>query len=125
MQILKPLNIWLVVLALVACGTPDIKPIDPEAVNNSELLAFIKARHTTREEIVSRFGPPYSKYENGRIVTYMLYEPLGGDFKFWNKDQYGFKRSPDSSSRICTLVIVYDEQNIAVENSLVCSRLFE
>jgi hypothetical protein len=114
-------------LALISlgCTTPDIKPVNIDELQASPLLAFIENGRTSREEMISRFGMPYSEYEQGLIVTYLFYEPFSGDFELWRSiDPYGFRRSPDKNSRICTLVNVYGQQNLLVEHALVCSRTF-
>ena len=38
----------------------------------SERLPFIQDGRTSREEILDRMGEPANRYENGRILTYVL-----------------------------------------------------
>lgn len=97
----------LAVWYLVGCMTPI-----PGASPN--LLAFLNPGHTTRQEVVLKFGQPSGAFEQERILTYRLGEdPQQGYFLVTPKSLMPWSQVRHS------LVLVFDAQGVLEKQSLV------
>jgi len=56
----------------IGCAPPRLVPVaDPAWFAKSE-LGFIRAEETTREQILLKLGTPAARFEDDRILTYLI-----------------------------------------------------
>ena len=104
--LIKRLFSIVAVLAVVACSY--IAPVDQE--KSKSWLPFIIDGRTTKEEVVTRLETPISQYENGRVVTYILYEDSNGRLELY---------SLDNNPKVYNLVLVFGPTEILEKHSLL------
>lgn len=128
-----------IIIALHGCSTPETHMVDGQLVGSS--FPFIRDGKITRSEILDRLGQPASYFENGSIIIYWLFEDKHGLFEVVSKnpatitlqkhsilDILGGSGGSNKGRRIDTrsgyynLVLVFDNNNILTEHSLVFIR---
>lgn len=111
-----------IILLMSACATPKIRPIDKKDVSDN--IRFIVNDSTTREEILLNLGEPSGRFENDRILTYIL--TINDDRKLRvipralavnHADPRVYALNPMA----CSLVIVFQNDNIVQKSGLICS----
>jgi hypothetical protein len=110
---MKRLGTLMLALALAGCATP--APLKGRA----DLLEFLAAGKTTREEVVLKLGQPSGKFERENIITYRL------GFEAKNRGYYLVEREaqpdgwPTWRCAKYSLVLVFDETGVLRKHSLV------
>lgn len=116
------------VLLLAGCATV-VVPLDPQVV--SERLPFIRDGKTSKQEVLSRLGEPYSRYEGEQILTYMMCEDIsrdGGRFpgytRITDKEGDAFPgRAGCSPERTNNLILVFGPDDLVERHSVVLFNL--
>jgi hypothetical protein len=103
----------LLALALVGCATP------PPLKGRANLLDFLAAGRTTREQALHALGEPSARFEAERILTYRLgFEPKNQGYYVVGRDADPSGWSPWVRARY-SLVLVFDETGVLRSHSLV------
>jgi len=113
-----------IIMALlnVGCATPRIKPIDK--MDFSDRLSFLINGVTTREEVLLKLGEPSGRFEGERILTYMLSIDNNKKLRVLPRQlaiNYYDPRLYALNSMVCSLVLVFKENNILEKSELICS----
>ena len=106
----------------VGCATPRIKPIDK--MDFSDRLSFLINGVTTREEVLLKLGEPSGRFEGERILTYMLSIDNNKKLRVLPRQlaiNYYDPRLYALNSMVCSLVLVFKENNILEKSELICS----
>ncbi|MEO6308249.1 MAG: hypothetical protein ABIO96_06950 [Nitrospiraceae bacterium] len=112
------------VLLLAGCATV-VVPLDPQLV--TERLPFIRDGKTSKEEVLSRLGEPYSRYEGEQILTYVMCEDLSLD----GGRRLSHTRTTDtkgeavrcSPERTNNLILVFGPDDLVERHSVVLLNL--
>lgn len=114
-------------LVLQGCATPETQLIEDQA--DSLRIPFIRDGMVSRREIMGRFGPPASTYENGRIITYWMIENDEGALEVITKNataidlqRWRTRRNGQSTTGYHNLVLVFGEDDVLERHSLVFIR---
>ncbi len=104
------------------CATPRIKPIDKMDFSNR--LQFLVNGVTTREEVLLKLGEPSGQFEGERILTYMLSIDDNRDLRVLPQPLAVSRTDPrvyDLDPMVCSLVLVFQNNNLLEKSGLVCS----
>jgi hypothetical protein len=109
-------------LLIIGCATPRIKPITK--TDFSDRLPFLITGSTTREEVLLRLGEPSGRFEGERILTYIL--SIDSDKKLRTLPRqlalsYNDPRIYALNRMLCSLVLVFEEDNVLEKTELICS----
>ena len=116
--------ILLIIMALltVGCATPRIKPINK--MDFSDRLPFLINGETTREEVLLKLGEPSGRFEGERILTYMLSIDSDKKLRILPRQlalSISDPRVYALNGIVCSLVLVFGENNILEKTELICS----
>lgn len=117
--------IFFIVSALfaVGCATPQIKQVNKK--DFSDRLSFLINGVTTREEVLLKLGEPSGKFEGEHILTYMLSIDKDKRLRVLPRQlalSYIDPRIYALDRMICSLVLVFDENNILEKTGLISSE---
>jgi hypothetical protein len=104
------------------CATPKIKPI--EKTDFSDRLQFLVNGITTREDVLLKLGEPSGRFEGERILTYMLSIDDNKDLRVLPRPLAVSRTDPriyNLNPMVCSLVLVFRNDNILEKSGLVCS----
>ena len=107
---------------IFGCATPRIKPINKNDFSDS--LKFLINGETTREEALLKLGEPTGRFENDRILTYMLSIGTNKNLKILPRQLALSNIDPrlyDLNRLVCSLVLVFEESNILKKAELICA----
>ena len=102
----------LAVVALVVSALAGCAATIPGA--RADLLTFLRAGETTREEVVLKLGQPSARFEQGRVFTYRV----GRDAKQGYHVVTQNPRQPWEGVRY-SMVLVFDASGVLEKQSLV------
>jgi len=98
------------VLLVAGCASPQQRaPVDDKMV--AQYFGFLRVGETTQQEIVSRLGPPHETYENGLVMTYLVYYEYG-EMRVGKKGKSGIET-------FYQLVLVFTSDHVLERFSLV------
>jgi hypothetical protein len=101
----------LISALLAGCATP------PNA--RTDLLAFLEAGRTTREEVLLKLGQPSGSFEQDRILTYRIGQ-YGEQGYYVTSPKVVLPAQGNSWQNVhFSLVIVFDEQGRLQKHQLV------
>jgi len=104
------------------CATPRIKPINKG--DFSDRLKFLINGTTTREDVLLKLGEPSGRFEGERILTYMLSIDDNKDLRVFPRPFAVSRTDPrvyDLNPMVCSLVLVFQNNNLLEKSELVCS----
>lgn len=104
------------------CATPRIKPIDRGYFFNN--LQFLINGTTTREDVLLKLGEPSGRFEGERILTYMLSIDSNKGLRVLPRQLAINRTDPriyDLDPMVCSLVLVFQNDNLLEKSGLVCS----
>jgi len=115
-------------LLLAGCATV-VVPLDPQLV--SERFPFIREGKTSKQEVLSRLGEPYSRYEGEQILTYVMCEDIsrgGGRLpsytRITDKEGEAFPgKAGCSYERTNNLILVFGPDDLVARHSVVLINL--
>jgi len=110
-------------LLLASCST--VTQLEPQLV--SERLPFIQDGKTSKEEILSRLGEPYNRYQGAQILTYEMCEDfyLKGRLHIKGTRPTGGKTEAQRTTVPCPLdrrnklILVFGPDNLVARHSVV------
>ena len=116
------------VLLLAGCATV-VVPLEPQLV--SERLPFIRDGKTSKQEVLSRLGDPYSRYEGEQILTYVMCEDISRDGErrlsythIMDKEGEAFPGAVRCSpERTNNLILVFGPDDLVARHSIVLFNL--
>ena len=116
--------ILFIVMTVLAggCATPKIKPIDK--TDFSHQLQFLIIGTTTREDVLLKLGEPSGRFEEERILTYMLSIDDKRDLRVLPRQLAVSPTDPrvyELNPMVCSLVLVFQSDNLLEKSELVCS----
>jgi hypothetical protein len=116
--------IFLIVMTMLSlgCATPQIKPINK--IDFSDRLQFLINGITMREEVLLKLGEPSGRFEGERILTYMLSLDGKGDLRVLPRQLSISRIDPrvyELNPMICSLVLVFQNDNLLEKSELICS----
>jgi len=104
------------------CALPKVKPVDKTVF--SDRLQFLTNGTTSREEVLLKLGEPSGRFEGEHILTYMLLidgnknlRILPRQLAISNIDPRLYNLNPT----ICSLVLIFKNDNILEKSELICS----
>ena len=112
----------IITLLTFGCATPQVKQIDKTYFSDS--LQFLINSETTREEVLLKLGEPTGRFENDRILTYMLSIGANKKLKILPRQLALSNIDPrlyELNSLVCSLVLVFEESNILKKAELICA----
>jgi hypothetical protein len=77
----------------------------------AQYFGFLRVGETTQQEIVSRLGPPHETYENGLVMTYVVYYEYG--------EMHVGKKGESGIETFYQLVLVFTSDHVLERFSLV------
>jgi hypothetical protein len=115
-------------LLLAGCATV-VVPLEPQLV--SERLPFIRDGKTSKEEVLSRLGEPYSRYQGEQILTYVMCEDisLGGRVRLSHTRPTDKKSEAFPGAVRCApahtnnLILVFGPDDLVARHSVVLMNL--
>lgn len=119
-----PVALLAALLLLCAgCGaTPRLVPMTDRSWFEKSELGFIRAGETTREEILVRLGNPAGRFENDRILTYLVGFEADGKAHVYAPRTLGAPYNPDWDPKVYSLVLVFQPDGVLLKRSLVGSE---
>ena len=112
----------ILMFSAYGCATPQIRPVDK--ADFSGQLQFISDGTTTREEVLLKLGEPSGRFENDRILTYMLTIDGNRKLRVLPRQLAVSRVDPriyELNPMACSLVLVFKKENILEKSELVCS----
>ena len=108
-------------MSLLACALALLSPCTSQTQSPAsfQLLEFLSAERVTRDEVLARLGPPYSTFENGRVIAYRLGKGKEGYVQVPAATQ---KDSPGWKGVDYDLVLAFDEDGTLVQHNLIAIR---
>jgi hypothetical protein len=85
-------------------------------------LGFIRSGETTREEILFKLGNPAGRFENDRILTYLIGFEEKGKVHLYAPRTLGAPYNLDWNPKVYSLVLVFQPDGVLLKFSLVGSE---
>ncbi len=106
-----------------ACATPQVQPIQPAQIVESDLLSFLERGATRRTQVLLNLGTPSGRYESDRILTYQIRIDSDGEPRiFWPRPSTVDPVLTHWDQELHSLVLVFDDTGVLQEFSLVGAK---
>jgi hypothetical protein len=104
------------------CATPKIKPINKKDLSTH--IQFLINGTTTREDVLLRLGEPSGRFEGDRILTYILSINDKKELQILPRQLVASRNDPrvyELNPMVCSLVLVFKNDNLLEKSELICS----